>query len=285
MISKTAEVIALYRALETVAPAPVIRDPFAHRFLSRGYALAVQLSRIARRPLLAYADRRAPGARTSAIARTAFLDAAVRDAQPPQLVILGAGFDCRAHRMPELARTRVFEVDRHAIQAFKRARVDARPNVTYVSVDFLRDDVAAALAAAGWDGAQRTFVLWEGVTNYLDEPAVSRVLAWVGTLAPGSAIAFTYVHRGVIDGSTPFVGGARMVRDVAALGEPWTFGLLPEDVGTFVARAGLAIREDIGADDYRMRYLGVTDPGYAFYRIAVATVTGAAGAGAPGSMP
>lgn len=274
-VSRTAEVVALFRALETVGPAPVIRDPFARRFLSRRYAAVVQLARIGplRRALLAYADRRAPGARTSAVARTAVLDVAVRDALAGgarQLVILGAGFDSRAHRMPELADVRVYEVDRHATQAYKCARIAPRPNVTYVGVDFLRDDVATALARAGWDAAARTFVLWEGVTNYLGAQAVAHVLAWVGTLAAGSAIAFTYVHRGVLDGSTAFVGGPAIVADVAAIGEPWTFGLLPEEVGPFVARAGLALREDIGADAYRAKYLGATDPGYAFYRIAIA---------------
>jgi methyltransferase (TIGR00027 family) len=277
-VSRTAEIVALYRALETAGPTPVIRDPFAHRFLSRRYAAAVQLSRVrpARRALLAYADRRAPGARTSAIARTAFLDEAVRDAVAAgtrQLVILGAGFDCRAHRMPELAGVRVMEVDRHATQAYKRSRVESRVNVTYVGVDFLRDDVATALAAAGWDRAARTFVLWEGVTNYLSEDAVTRVLAWVGTLASGSAIAFTYVHRGLLDGSMTFAGGPQMVANVAALGEPWTFGLLPDEVAPFVARAGLALREDVGADTYRATYLGAADAGYAFYRIAIAGVT------------
>ena len=37
-------------------------------------------------------------------------------------------------------------------------------------------------------------------------------------------------------------------------------------------RAGLALREDLGADDYRARYLPEAERGggYAFYRIAVA---------------
>jgi O-methyltransferase involved in polyketide biosynthesis len=115
-------------------------------------------------------------------------------------------------------------------------------------------------------------VLWEGVTNYLTEDAVARVLAWVGSTAAGSAIAFTYVHRGVIDGSARFDGGAQIVRSVQRLGEPWTFGLAPHEVGAFVARAGLALREDLGADDYRRRYLGGAHRGYAFYRVAVAGV-------------
>jgi len=280
-VSRTAQYVALDRALESTETvrAPLFRDPLAPRFVSRALAFALwtSRSRLVRPALLRYADARAPGARTSAIARTAYLDAAVRAALAAgtrQLVVLGAGFDCRAHRLPELARARVFEVDRVETQAIKRARLeDRRADVCYVAVDFLKDDVPIALAAAGWNASEATFVLWEGVTNYLTESAVARVLSWVGSTAPGGAIAFTYVHRGVLDGSASFEGAARILRNVQQLGEPWTFGLHPDEVAGFVARFGLALREDLGADDYRRRYLGPgPHPGYAFYRVAVADV-------------
>jgi methyltransferase (TIGR00027 family) len=280
--SRTAQYVALYRALESSEPgrAPLFIDPLAPRFLSRPLRLALRIARLrlARPALLRYADARAPGARTSAIARTAYLDDAVRAAVAAgtrQLVVLGAGFDCRAQRLPELAGVRVFEIDRASTQAVKRARLaDRGAGVRYVPVDFLRDDVATALSAAGWNAREPTFVLWEGVTNYLTQPAVERVLAWVGSTAPGGAIAFTYVHRGVIDGSVHFDGAARILRNVERFGEPWRFGLRPDQVAGFVARAGLVLREDLGADDYRRRYLGPgPHPGYAFYRVAIADVT------------
>src|SRR5262245_49330021 len=157
-VSRTAQYVALYRGLESSerARAPLFVDPVAPRFLSRSLGLALRMSRsrVMRPLLLRYADARAPGARTSAIARTAYLDDAVRAAvaaRTRQLVVLGAGFDSRAHRLPELAGTRVFEVDRAETQAVKRARLaDRRDEVRYVPVDFLRDDVASALSAAGW---------------------------------------------------------------------------------------------------------------------------------------
>ena len=58
--------------------------------------------------------------------------------------------------------------------------------------------------------------------------------------------------------------------DVRSFGEPWTFGLRPDEEAPFVARAGLTLVDDSGADGYRRRWLGHTSPGYAFYRIAVA---------------
>jgi methyltransferase (TIGR00027 family) len=276
--SKTAQYVALYRALETDERrrAPLFRDPYAQAFLSRGLKLVLRAARapIVRGVVERYADQRAPGARTSAIARTAYIDDAVRAALAAgvaQVVILGAGFDSRAQRMPELAGVRVFEVDRADTQAAKRAQLPA--GVHYVAVDFERDRLGDALTAAGWDARRRTLFVWEGVTGYLTEPAVTAVLGWIATTAPGGSVVFTYLHGGLLDGTTPFPGAARIMARLRRIGEPWTFGLHPEAGGPFVARAGLALREDLGADAYRRRYLGAAaTPGYAFYRIAIADV-------------
>jgi methyltransferase (TIGR00027 family) len=280
-VSRTAQFVALYRALESLEASPRIRDPFAAAFLPRRYRLAVGAARFAplRRPLLRYADRRAPGARTSAIARTAFIDELVRRevaAGTAQLVLLGAGFDCRAHRLAELSGATVFEVDRVETQGEKRARLASLKmpsrDVRYVAVDFLRDDVGARLAGAGWRSDRPTLFVWEGVTNYLTAPAVRAVLSWMASAAAGSRVVFTYVHAGLLDGSVAFAGGAAILANVRALGEPWTFGLRPDEVGGFVAGCGLTLEDDVGADQYRARYLDAADEGYAFYRLAVARV-------------
>jgi methyltransferase (TIGR00027 family) len=283
-VSRTAQYVALYRAMENIEPRPRFRDPFASAFLSPDLALVVRLARLLRlRGVLArYADRRAPGARTSAIARTCFVDDVVRRtavAGVRQVVLLGAGFDCRAHRMPELAGSRVFEVDRSETQASKRAHLahlsSLRDDVRYVPVDFLRDDVSRRLTDAGWQADRPTLFIWEGVTNYLTEAAVTAILSWIGGCASGTSVVFTYVHAGLLDGSESFEGGDQILRNVRVLGEPWTFGLYPDRVASFLASRGLGLEEDAGADDYRRRYLGDSPQllrGYAFYRIAVASV-------------
>jgi methyltransferase (TIGR00027 family) len=281
-VSRTAQYVALYRALESLEPAPRFVDRFATAFLPRRHRLAVGAARWRplRRQLLRYADRRAPGARTSAIARTVFIDELVRGevaAGTAQVVLLGAGFDCRAHRLAEMAGATVFEVDRADTQREKRARLSSlslpRRDVRYVAVDFLRDAVGARLAAAGWHADRRTLFVWEGVTNYLTAPAVCAVLSWMARAAARSRVAFTYVHAGLLDGTASFANGAAILANVRALGEPWTFGLRPDEVARFVAACGLALEEDVGADEYRARCLGAVDDGYAFYRLAVARVS------------
>ncbi len=286
--SKTAQYVALYRALETdeMRREPLFRDPLAGAFLSRRLSVALRLakSRAFRGVLERFADWRAPGARSSAIGRTRYIDDVVRRTLAEgtkQLVVLGAGFDCRAHRMPELAGVRVLEVDRPETQAVKRSRLAtvrqgrAGGDVTYVAVNFEKDDLATSLKSAGWDDGAPTLFLWEGVTNYLTEPAVAGVLEMVGRSAQGSRIVFTYIHRGVVDGTSKFHGADRLVSNVKRLGEPWTFGILPSEIERWLASFGIALEDDLGADAYRAKYLGATETGltgYAFYRIAVGRV-------------
>lgn len=73
-------------------------------------------------------------------------------------------------------------------------------------------------------------------------------------------------------GSSAFEGGDRIAADVRGMGEPWTLGFLPEEVGPLLESHGLAVREDLGADEYRARYLGEAGRGYGFYRIVRAEV-------------
>lgn len=279
--SRTAEYIALYRALETEERRrePLFRDPLAKAFLRWDLRTVVVLARAGalRSVIERYIDRVAPRARTSAIRRTRFIDDVVRRealAGTRQLVILGAGYDCRAHRLPELAGTTVFEVDRRETQMRKcavlgRLRVPMHAGVAYVAVDFQRDDLAARLREAGWDSSRRATFIWEGVSNYLSAGAVEAVLAVVAKAAPGSALVFTYVHRGLLDGSMRFDGGSELLSKVRRLGEPWTFGLHPDETAVLVGRFGLGLEEDVSVDELRARYGSAGARGQAFYRIAV----------------
>ncbi|NUO52757.1 MAG: SAM-dependent methyltransferase [Polyangiaceae bacterium] len=286
--SKTAQYVALYRALETdeMRREPLFRDPLAGAFLSRRLSVALKLarSRPLRGVLERFADWRAPGARSSAIGRTRYIDDVVRRTVAEgtqQLVVLGAGFDCRAHRMPELSGVRVFEVDRPETQAVKRSRITAarpdraRGNVEYVAVNFEKDDLPTSLRSAGWDDKAPSLFIWEGVTNYLTEAAVAAVLVMVGQNAAGSRIVFTYIHRGVVDGTARFEGADKLVSNVKRLGEPWTFGILPSEIERWLGGFGIALEDDLGADAYRAKYLAAGETGltgYAFYRIAVGRV-------------
>jgi len=284
--SGTAEYVAFYRALETLEPrrAPLFGDPYAERFLGRRLALALSLARVTSlRPLvLRVVDAGAPGARLAAAARTRFIDDGVRHALAGgarQLVQLGAGYDCRAYRLRELGEVPIFEVDREEMQARKRAclaraGVDLDDGVRCVTADLEHDDPGPGLARAGFDTRLPAIAVLEGLLNYLSEGAAWRLLAWAGRLARGSTVIFSYVHRGLFDGTLAIPGGRRLLDRATSLAEPWRSSFSPDTLTTELAALGLALREDLGSDEYRSRYLP-PDAGavrFSFYRLAVAEV-------------
>ena len=279
--------MAYFRALESARPASrrLFHDPFAPRFLSpvlRGAAAIACVPSFA--PLVdAYTDSRLPGARTSAIARTKLIDDVLLEALTTgisQVVILGAGFDCRAYRLPQLESAVVFEVDHPATHATKiaslqRARAKFLRNVHHVEIDFLHQTLPDVLAKSGFQTSVPSIFLWEGVTQYLTREAIDAVLSFVASCSSNTRLVFTYVHAGMLDGSAEFKAAARLLRGYAQLGEPWIFGLRPEEVAGFLKQRGLCLERDLAAAEYRQLYYSKEAErlaGYEFYHVAVASV-------------
>jgi len=107
---------------------------------------------------------------------------------------------------------------------------------------------------------------------YLSESAVHVTLRALARIAaPHSRLALTYVHRGLLDGSVTFTGGAQILGRVRAAGEPWTYGFEPAELGPYLRQRGSTLVEDLSADDYRGRYWSAAArhlSGYSFYRAA-----------------
>jgi methyltransferase (TIGR00027 family) len=231
-----------------------------------------------------YFDWRAPGARTSGAARTRLIDDWVREALAAfarQVVILGAGFDCRALRMRELENIPVFEVDRAAMIARKELLLGGShqtpSRIRRLGVDFQKDDLGNRLAEAGCSANLRTLFIWEGVTNYLDARSVEAVFNFFARDACfGSRIIFTYVHADVLNSRFATPGVLRLTAALRAYGEPWTFGFKPEEVPAYLAKKGLRLLLDLGAAEYRGKYLPPVKKliGYEFYRAALAEKVG-----------
>jgi len=285
--SRTAEQNALFRALETSLPARrrLFEDPLARAFLGPPYALAARLAMLPgpRRLLPWYIDRRWPGVRTSVVARTRLIDDAIAAALAEgteQLVILGAGFDSRAVRLPGLRALAVFEVDHPDTQAAKRralarALPAAPEHVRFVASDFREEHLSSAMAAAGFRETARSFLLWEGVTNYLTEDAVDATLRWCARASVGSRVLFTYVHRDVLTQPERFVGTGALFAALERAGERFTWGMDPRDLPGFLAARGFVLESDVGAAEYRARYFGDAARamhGHEFYRLAQARV-------------
>jgi methyltransferase (TIGR00027 family) len=164
-----------------------------------------------------------------ASARVTFVDAAVERslATINQFVILGAGFDTRALRLPRPGQIRCFEVDMPQTQSAKRqllrkARIESAC-VTFVAADFETEDWLARLVEAGFDPNQPAVFLWEGVIMYLDRPAVESTLRKIASTAKGSVLVFDYFTTEALRSQGLYWRYGRAA--TRAVGEPLRYGI------------------------------------------------------------
>lgn len=198
-VGATALGVAAARAVETAREDALIRDEFAYLLVS---AAGPEWAQMASSDPAWIADddefrRLHDMSRDYQAVRThffdEFFDAAMR-AGIRQIVILAAGLDSRAYRLAWPAGTTVFEIDQPKVLEYKTSTLDAhgaapRAHRVPVAVD-LRDDWPAALTAAGFDPAQPTAWLAEGLLPYLPPDAQDRLFDLVTThSAAGSRIA------------------------------------------------------------------------------------------------
>jgi methyltransferase (TIGR00027 family) len=187
------------------------------------------------------------------VARTVAIDAALREAASPQVVLLGAGLDGRAYRMPELAAAIVFEVDHPDTQRDKRERVAALTQtaceVRFVAVDFAKDSLDAALDAAGHEPGLPTTWIWEGVVMYLTRAQIEATLAVVARRSASASRLVVLYHR-------PALMLALVGLVVRAVGEPLRSAFTPEEMKALLG----AYHFDVTRDDDAPTIARALDP-------------------------
>jgi methyltransferase (TIGR00027 family) len=196
-VGATALGVAAARAAETESENPLISDPFARVFLDAAgeglwnwFAAPELPAEIAdAQPDLVPRMR---GMVDYMAARTSFFDQFFLDATRAgvrQVVILAAGLDSRAWRLPWPDGVTVYELDQPRVLEFKSSTLrehGAQPtcNLVPVPVD-LRHDWPAALRDAGFDPSAPSVWSAEGLLPFL--PAVAQELLFERVQALGAA--------------------------------------------------------------------------------------------------
>jgi methyltransferase (TIGR00027 family) len=216
--------------------------------------------------LLAYFERKLPGAYGEVGARTAYIDEYVLSQVRKgarQIVILGAGYDCRGYRLPDLELVRVFEVDHPQTQSVKKQIVEnmlgALPrNVSYVSVDFERDSLLDKLTQSGYDHGRMTAFVWEAVTRYLSCESVDETLRFVSSnTGEGTSILFDYIYGSLLrSGSTEAKKWTQYF--ASQMQEPYTFAIEEGQIEEFLSRRGFCKVCNVDARYMEARYFKST---------------------------
>ncbi|MGM4891001.1 class I SAM-dependent methyltransferase [Tardiphaga sp. 604_B6_N1_1] len=180
-----------------------------------------------------------------------------------QLVILGAGLDTYAYRGGLAEKLRIFEVDSPETQLWKRellrkAAIELPSNLSFVPIDFERELLPAALAAAGFDSTQPAFFSWLGVVVYLTRDAILSTLRFIAGLPGGAEVVFDYGTP--LD--SPSEKDAATIKAitgrVADVGEVFRSFFEPSELGTRLATLGFSDIVDLGPAELTRRFLAQT---------------------------
>lgn len=160
------------------------------------------------------------------------------------------------------------------MQKWKRQRVSDMlgtppKNLTYVPVDFQTESVKQVLSSHGFDFAQRSLVIMEGLTMYLPEESLRETLALIASHPPGSTAVFDFVTSFVI-GALQHIDLKRLPKSAQkSMGnllhlirvEPWVFGFPVGKESQYFDEFGLEVKEilTVSSKDAARRYLTRAD--------------------------
>ncbi len=225
-MAKTALGMARVRAAESRRPDRLFDDPYAQAFVAAAPGA------------FAEDEQRATSAGLAQLGAVFFVHGAIRTrffddyllaattTGCRQVVLLAAGLDTRAFRLAWPDRVRLLELDLPEVLAFKQQVLAAQHAVPrcerVVLAADLRKDWPAVLTAAGFQPAQPTAWLVEGLLIYLSAEEAARLLTAVGELsAPTSQLAFE--HGNIAD--TSLLAQARAIPAMDQFTKLWMGGL------------------------------------------------------------
>jgi len=246
----------------------IIQDNLAYRFLPASLRLYTSIgrSRTVRNWLFAIIERRVPGIRGGILCRKRYIDEKLVEMLGyglQALVILGAGMDTLAYRLPELSTLQVYEVDLpETIEAKQTVLIrlfgKIPEHVKLVPVDFDRQGLGGALQEAGYSNESKNFFVWEGVTQYISESAVDKVFGFLQNASRGSRLVFTYIRKDFIDGHKLY-DLEMLYRQTRLKQEFWQYGMQPGEVAGILDTYGWRELEQVGSAEYQQRYLQPID--------------------------
>ena len=266
----TAQGVAKQRLIETIAKPDerIIFDPYADRFVLGASVIKL----IGHKLNVWLAKKLVPGFHEHLISRTRFIDdliARSAASEFEQYVILGAGYDCRAHRLELPSSLKIFEVDQSEVQARKRSKLPEKPpnseNITYVAVDFADQSLSEQLLEAGFDQSKSTVFTLEGVSQYITKEAFTSIVKELATLAQtaDSIVFVSYVSELLKKNpkacfGTGYPNAEKRARLIMygseKAGEPWISFYSDGEIDSVLSQSGYSIIENVTLKDLNSQY-------------------------------
>ena len=266
----TAQGVAKQRLIESLAKPDkrIIYDPYAKNFVLGANIIKLMGHRLS----VWLGNKIIPGMHEHLISRTRYIDDLIEKttfANIEQYVILGAGYDSRAHRLKLPSKLKIFEVDQSEVQELKRLRlpdnVPNRESITYVDIDFNHQSLKEQLINVGFDQNKSTIFTLEGVSQYISREALDATLKEVADLNPNSnsKIFISYVNKLLKEDSKACFGKGYskpekavsfITNSAAKMGEPWISFYSAEEIESILSQNNFTLIENKTLADLNSKY-------------------------------
>ena len=266
----TAQGVAKQRLIESLAKPDkrVIYDAYAKHFVLGASILKL----IGHKFSVWLGDKIVPGMHEHLISRTRFIDDLIEKGTSidiEQYVILGAGYDSRAHRLKLPSKLKIFEVDQPEVQKRKLSRLPDKTtnkeNVTYINVDFNNQSLKEQLLNAGFDQNKSTIYTLEGVSQYITREALNSTLKELDALNQNSnsKIFISYVNKLLKDDPKACFGSGYsnpekavnfITNGSAKVGEPWISFYSAKEIESLLSQNNFTLIENKTLADLNSKY-------------------------------
>jgi methyltransferase (TIGR00027 family) len=140
-------------------------------------------------------------------------------------------------------------VDHPATQAWKRQRLVGAelappPWLTFVPVDFERDDLQQKLSSAGFQRTSAAFFTWLGVVPYLTRAAIDDTLGYIASI-PNSEVVFDYAEPPETWTDEVKAYAAARMAQLEKINEQWVSCFEPAGLAATLRSHGFDDMEDI----------------------------------------
>jgi methyltransferase (TIGR00027 family) len=240
-IRYSADIVSAIRFHETQRSDPLINGPFAHLFFASEAEEKLQ-EILQRWPFFA----------EYIMVRDKFFDNHLtvfcQEEGVRQVVLLGAGNDMRASRLPFLKEVRVFEVDLPDQMALKKSVLQKAGSrlpeqVAYVGASVIEPGFMQLLMQAGFNPAERSAFIIEGLIYYLRPAGVDHLFEELSSL-PSLGNLFLIDHISV--------DFSQKALDPERRGKPF----YPVDLSDYLSERGFSIRESALLGNLTEKYYG-----------------------------
>jgi len=245
----------------------IVSDALAPKIFSGMNAFWIQISKNStiRNSLVNFTEKLMPGGWSMFLVRKRYIDTklieTVAKSEVESIVNLGAGMDTRLYRLHQVEHINCWEMDQpESVKNKRNAILKAMPvfpkNIKQVPINFLNENLGEKLIENGYDPKQKTFFIWEAVSQYLDTKSLEKVFEFYSKACEGSHLVFTYVRKDFVEGKNLY--NQKLIYKLSVKNDLWRSSFHPEEIQPLLDKYGWELLEDVGYDELDLRYVKPT---------------------------